>query len=57
MSRRSTIKRRRERKRRRIEASKKALQLTRLRSISTANLIAEIRRRNEVLSAVFAGKD
>jgi hypothetical protein len=54
MSRRSTLKRRRERKRRKYAAQQKALQLPPVRKISTFELIQELERRSDILADVFA---
>jgi hypothetical protein len=54
MSRRSTLKRRRERKRRKHEQKKLALQLPPVRKISTFELIQELERRAHILAEVFA---
>lgn len=54
MSRRSTLKRRRERQRRKHELKKMALQLPPARKISTFELIQELERRAHILAEVFA---
>ena len=57
MSRRSTLKRRRERQKRRYEEKQKLalrLQLPPVRRISTFELIQELERRAHVLAEVFA---
>jgi hypothetical protein len=53
MSHRSTLKRRRERKRRKLELQKQALRLP-IRKISTSALIEEIQRRTHVIADVLA---
>jgi hypothetical protein len=57
MSRRSTLKRRRERQKRRHEQNQKLalrLQLPPVRKISTFELIQEVQRRANLLAEVFA---
>lgn len=54
MSRRSTLKRRRERKRRKHEQRKLALQLPPVRKVSTYDLIQELQRRSHILGEIFA---
>lgn len=56
MSRRSTLKLRRDRKRRKHEQQKMALQLPVLRKVSTADLFAEIQRRTQALGDIFEGR-
>jgi hypothetical protein len=56
MSRRSTLKRRRERQRRKHAQRKLTLQLPVLRKVSTADLFAEIERRTQALAYIFEGK-
>jgi hypothetical protein len=57
MSHRSVLKRRREKKRRKHAQQRKlALQLPVLRTISTADLFAEIQRRTTALAEIFDGK-
>ena len=55
MSRRSTLRHRRERKRRKHDQrQKQALQLPSVRKISTFELIQEVQRRANLLAEVFA---
>jgi hypothetical protein len=56
--RRSTLKRRRERKRRKHEQLQKmAVQLPPVRKISTAAIIEEIERRRQALAEIFSRTD
>jgi hypothetical protein len=57
MSRRSTLKRRRERKRRRHFAARALKAQLPLRKVSTAELFAEIQRRTEAFAEVSSGRN